>query len=74
MKMEAKTEDANRVIAVELAQECVVGNEKVGSLNMRNCDVGSDDVNNTVYTREITRPFESTEVSGRGSGMKNKNL
>ena len=34
-KMEAKTEDANRVIAFESAQECVVVNDKVGSLNMK---------------------------------------
>ena len=39
--------------AVESAQECVVGNDKVKSLNMGNCDVGSDDVNNTVDTREV---------------------
>ena len=31
----------------------VVGNDKVGSLNTGNRDVGSDDVNNTVDTREI---------------------
>ena len=52
-KMEAKTEDADRAIAVESEQECVVGNDKVGSLNTGNRDVGSDDGNNTVDTREI---------------------
>ena len=52
-KMEAKTEDADRAIAVELAQECVEGNDKVGNLNTGNRDVGSDDVNNAVDTREI---------------------
>ena len=51
--MEAKTENADRAIAFESAQECVVGNDKVGSLNTGNRDVGSDDVNNAVDTREI---------------------
>ena len=31
----------------------VVGNDKVGSLNTGNRDVGSDDVNNAIDTREI---------------------
>ena len=31
----------------------LVGNDKVGSLNKVNRDVGSDDVNNAVDTREI---------------------
>ena len=52
-KMEAKTEDADRVIAVESVQECVAGNNKVGSLNTGNHDVDSDDVNKAVDTREI---------------------
>ena len=53
-KMEAKTEDANRAIAVESVQECVVGNnDKFGSLNTGKRDVGSDDVNSGVDTREI---------------------
>ena len=52
-RMEAKTEDADRAIAVESAQECVVGNYKVGSLNTGNRDVESDDVNNDVVTRKI---------------------
>ena len=52
-KMEAKTEDANRAIAVESAHKCVVGNNKVGSLNTGNRDVSNDDVNNTVDTRKI---------------------
>ena len=30
-----------------------VGNDKVGSLNTGNRDVGSDDVNNAIDTREI---------------------
>ena len=34
-------------------QECVVGNDKFGSLNTVNRDVGSDVGNNTVDTREI---------------------
>ena len=33
--MEEKTEDADRAIAVESVQECVVVNDKVGSLNMK---------------------------------------
>ena len=40
-KMEAKTEDENCAIAVESAQECVVGNDKAGILNTGNRDVGS---------------------------------
>ena len=51
--MEGKKEDADRTIAVEALQDCVVGNDKVGSLNMGNHDVGSDDVNNSVDTCEI---------------------
>ena len=45
--MEEKTEDADHTKAVKSAQECVAGNDKVGSLNTGNRDVGSDDVNNT---------------------------
>ena len=52
-KMEQKTENTNLAKAVESAQECVVKNEKVRSLNMVNRDVGSDDINNTVDTRDI---------------------
>ena len=75
--MEAKTENADRAIAFESAQECVVGNDKVGSLYTGNHDLGRDNVNNVVDMREIIlhvkfTNFESTEVSGRGSGMKNK--
>ena len=33
--------------------EYVVVNDKLGSLNTINCDIGSDDVNNTVDMREI---------------------
>ena len=51
--MEAKTEDTNRTIAVESAQDCVIGNNKVVSLNTGNRDVGSDEVNSGVDTREI---------------------
>ena len=51
--MEGKKEDADRTIAVEALQDCVVGNDKVGSLNMGNHDVGSDDVNKTLDMREI---------------------
>ena len=31
----------------------VAGNNKVGRLNTGSCDVGNDDVNKAVYTREI---------------------
>ena len=51
-KMETKTEDNDRVIAVGSSQECVVGN-KVGSLNTGYRDVGSDNINQDVDTREI---------------------
>ena len=47
--METKTEDADRAIAVELAQECV-GEHKVVSLNTGNRDVGSDNINQAVDT------------------------
>ena len=52
-KTEEKTEDADCTKAVESVQECVVGNEKVRSLNTVNCDLGSDSVNNTVDTCDI---------------------
>ena len=52
-KMEAKTEDADRAIEVESVQERVVGNDKVGSLNTGNRELGSDNVNNAVDTRDI---------------------
>ena len=52
-KMEANMEDADRTIAVESVQECVAGNNKVGSLNTGNRDLGSDDVNKALDTREI---------------------
>ena len=51
-KMGANMEDANRAIAVESAQE-YVGENKVGSLNTGNRDVGSDDINQAVETRNI---------------------
>ena len=43
---------SDRAIAVESAQECV-GENKVGSLNTGNRDVGSDDINQAVDTREM---------------------
>ena len=52
-KMETKTENANCAKAVKSEQECVVENDKVGSLNKVNRDVGSDDFNNSVGTRNI---------------------
>ena len=52
-KLEEKTEYSDRAKAVESAQECVVGNDKVGSLNTGKCYVDSDDVKNTVDTCEI---------------------
>ena len=51
-QMETNTKDADHVIAVKSAQECV-GENKVGSLNTGNRDVGSDDINQAVDTREI---------------------
>ena len=61
--MEAKTENADRAIAFESAQECVVGNDKVGSLNTGNHDVGSDNANNAVDTRKITLRAKSDLLS-----------
>ena len=52
-KMEDKTKDADRAIAVESEQECLAGNNKVGSLNTGNHDVGSDDVNKALDMRKI---------------------
>ena len=52
-KMGANTEDAIFEILVKSAQGCVVGYDKIGSLNMVNRDIGSDDINNAIYTREI---------------------
>ena len=63
-KIEAKTEDADRAMTVESAQEFVVGNDKFGILNTGNCDIGSDDVNNTVDTREIILRVKSDLLSG----------
>ena len=51
-KMLTKMEDANCTIAVESVQECV-GEKKIGSLNMGNRDVGSDDINQAVEMRDI---------------------
>ena len=50
--METRTEGTDRVIAVEYAQECV-GENKFGSLFTGNRDVGSDNINQDVDTREI---------------------
>ena len=52
-KMETKIENADCVKAVKPAQECVVENEKVGSLNTVNHDVSSGVIHNNVYTYEI---------------------
>ena len=52
-KMEARTENGDRSKSVESAQDCVVKNKKVGSLNSVNHYVGSKDINNTVDTRDI---------------------
>ena len=51
--MEEKTEEANHSKAFELGQEYVVGNDKAGSLNTVNRDLGSNNINNTVDTREM---------------------
>ena len=51
-QMERKTEDANHAIAVGSAQECV-GENKVGSINTGNRDVGSDDTKQAVDTCKI---------------------
>ena len=51
--MEKKTGSMDRAKLDESSQECVVGNDIVRSLNTGNCDVGSDDVTNTVDTRNI---------------------
>ena len=42
-QMEAKTVDADHVIAVKSVHECV-GENKFGYLNTRNRDVGSDNI------------------------------
>ena len=46
--MVTKTKDASRTIAVESAQECVGENNKFGSLNKGNCDIGIDNINKDV--------------------------
>ena len=51
--MEMKTENADRVKLAKSGQECVVGDEKVKSLNTVNRDIGSDDLHHTVDTRDI---------------------
>ena len=51
--MKDKTVRTDHAKLVKSAQECVVENEKVGSLNTGNCDVGSDGVRRTVDTRDI---------------------
>ena len=52
-KTEARTENADRVKAVESAQECVVKNKKSESLNTVNRDLDSDEMNNTVDMCDI---------------------
>ena len=52
-KMEIKIENADREKAVESAQECVMENEKSGSLNIVNHGVGSDYLRNAVDTCDI---------------------
>ena len=52
-KMETKTGSTYHAISVKSAQEFAVVNHKVGSLNMVNRDVGSDNVRHTVDTRDI---------------------
>ena len=51
--MEEKTEEANHAKAVKSGQEYVVGNDKARSLNTLNRDVRSNNINNTVDTREM---------------------
>ena len=52
-KIEKKTESADCAKSAESLQECVVQNDKVGSLNMGSCDVVSDDVQHTVDTHDV---------------------
>ena len=52
-KMEARTENSDPEKGSKSAQECVVKTNKSGGLNMINRDIGSDDINNTVDTRDI---------------------
>ena len=52
-KTENKTESADCVKLAESLQECVVQNDKVGSLNMGSCDVVSDDLQHTVDTHDV---------------------
>ena len=53
IKMEEKTGSTDCAKLVESVQECVVTNEKVGILNMINCDIGSDEVRHIVDMRNI---------------------
>ena len=52
-KTEKKIESADHAKSEESPQECVAENEKVGSLNTGNRDVGSDNVRHTVDTRYV---------------------
>ena len=52
-EIKEKTGSTDRAKLVKSAQECVVKNEKCGSLNTRNRDVGSDNILHTVDTRDI---------------------
>ena len=47
-KNKKKTESSDCAKLSESLQECVVQNDKVGSLNMGSCDVVSDDVQHQV--------------------------
>ena len=70
-KMEARKENADRAKVVESAQECVVKNDKFGSLNNVNCNVGSDDINNTVDTRYIisrVKPYLLSQLNSVAAG------
>ena len=51
-KIEKKTESADCAKSSDSLQECVVQNDKVGSLNMGSCDVVSDDVQLALDTHD----------------------
>ena len=66
-----KTENADRVKLAESAQECVVGDEKVKSLNTVNRDIGSDDLHHTVDTRDIisrVKPYLLSRLKSVAAG------
>ena len=66
-QMKTRTEDVNRAIAVESAQECV-GENKAGSQNTGNYDVDSDDIKQAVDTLEIIAPVKPELLSRLNSG------